>query len=187
MSFRDREARLSPQEPSEWGEEARRVLGATANPLAILRTLAHQPRLLAPFLGWAAALAGRGALPRRDSELLALRTAWNCRSTYEWGHHAVYARSAGLSDEEIERVAISPAASAWSAHDRVLLTAADELHARQQLSDAAWSALRAQSSDAQLVEIPLVVGHYTMLSMLANASGVPLEPGLPALPAGPGG
>ncbi|MGH7286679.1 MAG: carboxymuconolactone decarboxylase family protein [Myxococcota bacterium] len=162
------------------------MFDAASSPLAILRTLAHQPRLLAPFLGWAAALAGHGALPRRESELLALRTAWNCRSAYEWGHHAVYARSAGLSDEEIERVAIGPAASAWSARDRALLAAADELHARQQLSEAAWSALRAQWGDAQLVEIPLVIGHYTMLSMLANASGVPLEPGLPVLPAGPG-
>ncbi len=99
----------------------------------------------------------------------------------------MYARSAGLSDEEVERVAIGTVAPGWSAHDRALLSATDELHAGQQLSDAAWSALRAQSSDAQLVEIPLVVGHYTMLSMLANASFVPLDPGLPALPAGPGG
>jgi len=177
------EPRLPPQEPAEWSDEARRVFGASSSPLAILRTLAHQPALLAPFLGWAAALAGRGALPRRDSELLALRVAWRCRSAYEWGHHAVYARDAGLSEQEIARVPHGPDAPGWPESDRLLLTAADELHARQQLSEATWSGLRARFSAAQLVEIPLVVGQYTMLSMLANATGVPLEPGLPELPA----
>jgi alkylhydroperoxidase family enzyme len=146
--------------------------------LAILRTLAHDEPLLAPFLGWAAALAGGGALSRRDSELLALRAAWNCRSAYEWGHHNEYARAAGLSEAEIARVAAGPEADGWSERDRLLLRAADELHATQRLDDATWAALRALFSDAQLVEIPLVVGHYTMLSMLANATGVPLEPGL---------
>ena len=146
--------------------------------LAILRTLAHDEPLLTPFLGWAAALAGKGALSRRDSELLALRAAHCSHSRYEWAHHTEYARAAGLSDAEITRVAVDADAPGWSKRDRLLLRAADELHATQQLTDATWSGLHALFSPAQLVEIPLVVGHYTMLSMLANATGVPLEPGL---------
>jgi alkylhydroperoxidase family enzyme len=182
MSFAERqEPRLPPLEREAWSDEARAVLGRASQPLAILRTLAHQPRLLAPFLGWAAALAGRGALPRRDSELLALRVAWRCRSAYEWGHHAQYGRAAGLSDDEIARIGRG-SDTGWSARDRALLAAADELHARQQLSDPSWSALRAHFEPAELVEIPLVVGQYTMLSMLANATRVPPEEGLPDLP-----
>src|SRR5262245_46291215 len=152
--------------------------------LAILRTLAHDEPLLAPFLGWAAALAGRGALSRRDSELLALRAAARSHSDYEWGHHVAYARAAGLSEVEIARVAAGPKADGWRARDRLLLSAADELHATQRIGDVTWAGLRAEFSDAQLVELPLVVGHYTMLSMLANATGVPLEAGLPGLPTG---
>ena len=150
--------------------------------LAILRTLAHDEPLLAPFLGWAAALAGRGALPRRESELLALRAAVRSRSAYEWGHHVEYARAAGLSDDEIARVATGPDVAGWSERERLLLRAADQLYAEQRLDDSTWLALRNHFSDAQLVEIPLVVGHYTMLSMLANATGVPLEPGLAEWP-----
>lgn len=152
--------------------------------LAILGMFAHDEPLLAPFLGWAAALAGKGALARRDSELLALRAAFQSRSDYEWGHHSEYARNAGLSDAEIARVAEGPQASGWSERDRLLLRAADELHAGQRLDDTTWRGLQAEFGTAQLVEIPLVVGHYTMLSMLANATGVQLEPGLPALPSG---
>jgi alkylhydroperoxidase family enzyme len=190
--------RLEPLAPEQWNEQTRNLLGGTVEPVAgledrkpragggplnILCTIAHHPRLLAPFLGFAATLAARGVLPRRVSELLALRAAWNCRSDFEWGHHVIYARAAGLSEEEIERVVRGPHAPEWSEDDRILLTAADELHASQDLSDATWKQLRARWDEAQLVEIPFVVGNYTMLSMVAKATGVPLEPELPSLPA----
>jgi len=40
----------------------------------------------------------------------------------------------------------------------------------------------AEFESAQLVELPFVVGNYTMLSMVANATDVPLEPDLPLMP-----
>ena len=148
----------------------------------LLRAIAHHADLLDPFLGFAAALGARGALPRKSSELLALRAAWNCRSEFEWGHHVVYARAAGWSDTEIHAVALGPVAPDWSDADRALLTAADELHARQAITEQTWAALASRWSAAQLVEIPFVVGQYTMLSMVAGALRVPLEEGLPRMP-----
>jgi alkylhydroperoxidase family enzyme len=151
----------------------------------LLRAIAHHSQLLDPFLGFASALATRGALPRRASELLALRASWNCRSEFEWGHHALYARAAGLSDAEIAGVAIGPDAPSWSDSDRELLVAADELHAHQALGETTWAALASRWNPAQLVEIAFVVGQYTMLSMVAGALAVPLEEGLPQLPDAP--
>ena len=82
---------------------------------------------------------------------------------------------------------IGPSDAAWSAYDRCLLEAADELHRSQRISDETWRSLRTRFDEAQLVEIPFVVGNYTMLSMLANSTDVPLEAGLPELPTrGPG-
>ena len=46
-----------------------------------------------------------------------------------------------------------------------------------------WDALAERFDDAQLLEITFIVGNYTMLSMVANATGVPLEDDLPAMPA----
>ena len=134
------------------------------------------------FLGFAATLATAGTLPRRDSELLALRAAWNCRSAFEWGHHVHYARAAGLSEDEIARVGGGAPDDGWAERDRILLQTADELHARQDVSDETWKQLAAHFDESQLVEIPFVVGNYTMLSMVANATGVPLEPDLPEPP-----
>jgi len=192
--------RLKPLEPGEWDERTRALLGGTLGPVAdleeeaqseeagtkgplnILRTIAHHPRLLEPFLAFAATLAVGGVLPRRDSELLALRAAWNCRSAFEWAHHVLYARAAGLTEEEILGLSKAADAHPWEARDRALLDAADELHGGQDVSDATWERLAGYLDEAQLLEVPFVVGNYTMLSMVANATAVPVEPGLPELP-----
>ncbi len=149
-------------------------------PARTMAVLARQPELLSPFLGWAAALALQGTLPKRDHELLALRAAWNCGSEFEWGEHAEYAREAGLRDGEIAAVAGDP--SAFAATEAALLRAADELHETSTVGDGTWADLAGHYDDAQLVEILLVVGQYTMLSMVANAARVGLPDGLDPLP-----
>jgi alkylhydroperoxidase family enzyme len=97
----------------------------------------------------------------------------------------VYARAAGLDDAEIERIADGPNEPGWSDEERWLLVAADELVDGHDLREETWNALRERFEPAQLVEIPFVVGQYTMLSMVANATGVAVEAGLPALPERP--
>ena len=173
-------AELEAGEAAAGGEAA----APSGRPLNILRTIAHHPRLLEPFLAFAATLATAGSLSRRHSELLALRAAWNCRSDFEWGHHVVYARAAGLSEEEIARLSQGADADGWSPEERLLVRTADALHREQDCPDALYESLREHFDAAQLVEIPFVVGQYTMLSMVAKLTGVPLEPGLPTLPAG---
>ena len=182
--------RLPPSQADDWTEESRAILGHVSpasesesgeGPPNILYTIAYHPTLLQPFLAFTGTLALRGVLPRRSSELLALRASWNCRSPFEWGHHVEYALAAGLTGAEIEAIEEGPAATNWDAEDRLLLRAADALHAGQDLGDALFAELRARFSPAQIVEITFVVGNYTMLSMVANATGVPLEARLPAL------
>jgi alkylhydroperoxidase family enzyme len=194
-------SRIRPLPEGEWSPEVQRMLGDTRDRVAalegqsgqatqdkapktlnILRTLAHHPDLMGPFLGFASALAQEGALTRRDSELLALRASWNCQSEFEWGHHTDYARVAGLTDDEIRRIPLGPGAPGWSEADRTLLEAADQLHARQNIDDAVWARLAERFTEAQLVEIPFVVGQYSMLSMVANSTGVELEAGYERLP-----
>lgn len=145
--------------------------------------LGHAPALLGPFLGWAAALALEGRLPKHDHELLALRASYNCWSPFEWGEHAGFARNAGLDDGDIARIATGPDAPGWTPLEAALLRAADELHRSANVTDETWSALAAHYDDGQLVEVLYVVGQYTMLSFVANAAGVPVADDLDQLPA----
>jgi alkylhydroperoxidase family enzyme len=196
--------RLGPLLDDEWTDDVRNLLAPTiasvdaierqgpaadrpprTRPLNILLVLAHNPHLLKPFLPWATAVALDGALDRRHCELLALRAAWNCGSEFEWGHHVDYARAFGLSDDEIARVPAGPDAEGWTPQQVALLRAADELHASTNVSDATWALLAASFEPAQLVEVVMTVGQYTMLSMVANTFAVEVEEGLEPLPSAP--
>jgi alkylhydroperoxidase family enzyme len=145
--------------------------------------MAHHPTFLGPFIEWATVLAQHGLLTRREQEILALRVALHCRSEFEWGHHVVYARAAGLTDDDIDRVVAGPEAPGWSEAEQALVLAADELTSPAfDIGDETWAMLRAHYDDARLTEIPFVVGQYTMLSMFANSLGVVLESDYEPLP-----
>jgi 4-carboxymuconolactone decarboxylase len=189
--------RVPGLEPDEWSEGVRALLEPTLTPVAalegrqergrrrpleILTVMAHNPDLLGAFLPWASALVLQGALSRREHELLALRTAANCGSDFEWAHHVVYARAAGLTDDEIERVAAGRPARGWRDEDAVMVRAADELHTTGTIEDTTWNELARRLTPAALVEVPWVVGQYTMLSMFANATGIDIGPGEEAIP-----
>jgi alkylhydroperoxidase family enzyme len=161
-------------EDSELRDDVRRLLPLIAppgrEPAATMRLLARQPELLGPFLGWAAALALQGTLPKREHEIVALRVAHNCASRYEFWEHSAYARDAGLSDDEI--VGTTTNDHPWNDRDGLLVRAADELDALSTLEDATVDALQREFDPAQVVEILFVVGQYTMLSLVANAAGL---------------
>ncbi len=187
--------RIAPQEPEAWDEDARAALAPTPErlaelrdappgerPLHILTTLAHHGTLLRSFLGFSSTLALRGRLPRRDAEIAALRAAWNCGSEFEWGHHRLYARAAGLDDAEIDAIAGEVESGGWSEREAALLRAADELHREHDLSEATWQAIAAHYDEAQCIELLFTVGQYTTLSWITNALRIPLEPHLEGLP-----
>ena len=89
---------------------------------------------------------------------------------------------AGLRPDELDAIGVGPSDPSWSERDRALLQAADELHDQDSVSDATWEALGRDHDDAARLEIVFVVGHYTMLSMVANSSGVAPETHWRALP-----
>ena len=92
------------------------------------------------------------------------------------------ARAAGISDEEIARVTQGPDAPGWDAFERALLTAADELHRDACIGEATWAALAERYDERQLVEVPMLVGHYHMVAFTLNSLGVQREEGVPGLP-----
>jgi 4-carboxymuconolactone decarboxylase len=140
-------------------------------PPPTISVLAHQPALLGPFITWAAALALQGALPRRDHEILALRTAWLLGSTFEWNEHVGFAQDVGLTHDEIEQIKADAGDHDWMPHEATLVRATDELLTDHDISDDAWNSLAAYYVPAALIEIPYVVGQYAMLSMVANVIG----------------
>jgi alkylhydroperoxidase family enzyme len=181
--------RIPPLPPDEWDGEIKRILeaipGGVENRLGdnnIFPTLARHPELFRAWLRFGGYLLTSGELPGRDRELLILRTAVNCRSSYEWGQHVRISLAGGIEREVIDRVLEGPAADGWSSHEAALLRAADELHRDSRVSDETWSALAETYDTEKLIETTLVVGHYEMLAGALNSFGVELDEGLEPLP-----
>ncbi len=158
---------------------AKGLNGPDGRPLNIFGTLGNHPDLLRRWLVFAAHVLSKNTLTARDRELLILRTGWNCRSRYEWGQHVLIARECGIGDDEIDRVTIGPAAPEWSSYDRLLLTAADELHTTSSLTDATWAALGEHLGTEQVLDLVATVGNYHLVAMFLNATRVELDPGVP--------
>ncbi len=175
------EPRIPPLALEEIDAETRERLGS-GPVLNIFRTLAHHPKLFKRWLVFGAHVLGRSTLPARERELVILRVGWKCRSEYEWGQHVLIGRDAGLSDDEIERIAEGPEAAGWSETDRLLLRASDELVDDAFVSDPTWKALSERFGEQQLMDLVFTVGQYNLVSMALNTFGVQLDEGVPGFP-----
>ena len=145
--------------------------------LNIFRTLVRSPDGLRAFLWWGGYVMSRNSLSPRDRELVILRVGFLCRSGYEWTQHHRIGLQSGLSAEEIERIKLGAAGEGWTAAERALLVAADDLNRDHFVSNAAWAELTKHFSERQCMDMVFTVGQYTQVSMILNSFGVQLDPG----------
>jgi alkylhydroperoxidase family enzyme len=143
----------------------------------VLTTLLRHHKLYRLWMPLSGGLLYGSLLPHRDRELLILRTASNCHADYEWAHHVVIGKQAGLTNEEVEQVRNGPTDERWSSDDAVLLTAADELHHDSRISDKTWAVLATRYDEKQLIELPILVGQYHTVAFALNSFGTEIEPG----------
>ncbi|WP_280319038.1 carboxymuconolactone decarboxylase family protein [Nocardia wallacei] len=181
--------RLAPLPPEQWDEPARNMLrgkvsladrylsGAPdAPPMPnILGVLGHHAELAGAWLSYNGTLLERSALDARDRELIILRVAWRTDSTYEWAQHVRLATRAGVTEAEIAAVARGHAAPVWTASDRVLLAAADQLLDRHAVDDATWAELVRHFDIRQVLEVLFVAGSYLCLALVCNSVGLQLD------------
>jgi len=145
----------------------------------VYKTLAHHVDLYNRWSPLGRFVLDGTSLPPREREIVMLRMGWLCQSEYEWAQHARIAKSqAGLSNEDIHRIAEGPTAAGWSDFDRTLLRMVDELRYDTMISDATWKALRARYSAQQVMEALYTAAQYQLVSMALNSLGVQLDPGL---------
>ena len=173
--------RIAPLKDSELNADQKELLGpiaATGRVLNIFRTLVHAPKALRGFLSWGNyVLSRRNDLPEREREIVILRIGYLCKSGYEWTQHKAIGLRSGLSEDEIARIKKGADAPGWSAADKALLKASDELHGDQFITDATWKALSQHFTQKQCMDVVFTAGQYTQVSMILNSFGVQLDEG----------
>lgn len=148
----------------------------SADNLNVFMMLARLGAIFPRYLLFLSHILMKGRISRVDKERIILHAAWRLGCVYEWGHHAHMARELGIADEEIQSLA-STHSKRWDGRLQALVQGVDELIDNKRLSDATWAALSRFYSPEQMVEFCMMVGHYIMVAVTINSTGVQLEPG----------
>jgi alkylhydroperoxidase family enzyme len=183
--------RIPPLPPKEWPEEMREALAALHPPtprhplppadpdrpkaLNLLGTFARHPELTRAYNTFNGHILFASTLSPRERELLILRVAAVRNAAYEWAQHVVLAGDAGISTDEIDRVAEGPAAAGWSPLDRAMVAAVDELVGEAKISDGTWQVLAGALDEQQLMDLVFTVGAYDLLAMVLRSFDVELD------------
>ena len=172
------EPRVPPLPESEWTDEHRALVARYApdgNPGNALRTLLRVPALadrVFPVLNY---VSNDSTLSPRHRTMLILRTAWLTQNGNLWATHATRAAEAGLTSEEVLRVAqgpISPNSVGWSPFEEALIGLADQLFRNSSVTDATWALLAAEYDQHNLMDAVVTVNEITAQSILFNSLGI---------------
>ncbi|MDY6999489.1 MAG: carboxymuconolactone decarboxylase family protein [Actinomycetota bacterium] len=169
--------RVPPLPADQWDDAVDKALtglmpAERRNPQAtgnLVATLMRHPKLARSFLRFNFHLLYGSTLPERLRELAVLRVAHQADCEYEWRHHVVMGRAAGLSDEVIAGVERGEAADDL---DRAVIVAVDELNRDAVISDSTWSTLSQHLDERQLMDLVFTIGCYGALAMAINTFGV---------------
>ncbi len=177
----DRPVRIAPLTPDEWTPEVREFLEATigaekAATFNMPLTFARHPQLSRAIFEFSRNVQGSAEIPPRLREIIIMRVAWLNRIDYVWGQHNQMMRRLGMGEEHIQAIKVGADDPLWSADERSVLRAVEELVRTRELTDAAWKALSDRFSVKQILDILAVLGQYAMLALLFNAVGLQLEP-----------
>jgi 4-carboxymuconolactone decarboxylase len=177
------EPRIKPLAESIWTDEQRKIInnykmedGHFPN---LLTTLANHPTIIEKYLSF---IGRETTIPTREREILILRTGWLRKTEFMLGWHTLYAKKAGMTEEEIARIADGPMAPGWDTFEATLLIAVDELNRDAFITDPTWNALAKRYNAQQLIDVVFIVGQYDMIAMYLNSLGVQLDPGVPQFP-----
>src|SRR3954452_1755252 len=177
--------RIEPLSPDDQTAQ-KSTVGSNRNagrPLNIFLTLAKNPPLFDAFTAFGGHLLFKGSLPARDREIVILRVGRRAQTEYEFGQHTVIGKQAGLTDDEVARLA-RDGVDGWTDDDAALIRGADELCDNDVVSDETWRALTSRWDEPQLLEVLMLAGYYRLVSGVLNSAGVALEAGTPGWPDG---
>ncbi|MBX6388032.1 MAG: carboxymuconolactone decarboxylase family protein [Frankia sp.] len=180
-------ARVEPLSPRQFPPQMRAALAAMVppkqrysmpkaeagpRPLGMLGTFAHHPELAQAFLTFNGHVLLATTLTPRQREILILRVAARRACGYLWSEHAHIAEEAGLTAQDVARIASAPAAPGFDQLDAALVRAADEILADGVISDGTWSVLAAELDTQQLLDLIFTVGAYETVAAMLRSFGI---------------
>jgi 4-carboxymuconolactone decarboxylase len=169
-------AALDDKQKRIWDEIAAGPRGNVPPPLQVwLRSpdLAENAQRLGAFCRYGT------SLPPRLSELAILMTARHYTAHYEWHHHEVFARKAGLAPDIIAAIAARTPPNFVHDDERVVYDFASALYRSHAVDDATYARAVASFGEKGVVELVGIMGYYSLISMTLNVFEVPVPADAP--------
>jgi 4-carboxymuconolactone decarboxylase len=169
-------AALDADQQRIWQEIASGPRGNVPPPLQVwLRSpkLAENAQRLGAFCRYGT------SLEPRLSELAILMTARQWTAHYEWHHHEVFARKAGLSDDVIVAIAQRRTPDFAREDERAVYDFCRVLYRDQRVDDATYARALALFGERGIVDLVGIMGYYALISMTLNVFEVPVPEGAP--------
>ena len=164
---------LPPLSDADWPESAGALREGFAGKLNVYRVMAHHPALLNAWAPLRQHLVLDSALGPVRSEVVILRTGFRLGSEYEWAHHVVRGRKAGLADARI--LSIKGPLEGMQEEDRLLCTAVDELFDQHGMSPQTRDSLMLSLGKDVTLDLIALVGFYSVLGGILNSFDTPLD------------
>ena len=114
----------------------------------------------------AGGLLDKGSISLRERELVIDRTTARCGSEYEWGVHVAFFAEARRPHARRDCIDLLDAPNMdplMSPREQLILRLVDALHETSTIDETLWTALKAEFSDEQLIELVVADGllsHY---------------------------
>ena len=145
----------------DWIVESR---GTMIRPYEVLL---HVPSMARPAAELGHQIRYEGSLSDHDRELAIITVAAAHDCGFEWDTHVSLARAAGVSEPTI--AALQTGGDAGEA-DGVIVGFVRELCAASKVPDAVYAAAESRLGPAGVVELSTLVGYYTLLAFVMNAT-----------------
>jgi alkylhydroperoxidase family enzyme len=136
--------------------------------------LLHSPALAEGWFDFMTAVR-KSSLDGRTRELAILQAALSLRATYPQVDHVPIALKEGVSQAEIDALLQGRAAEAFAGRDLAVIDYARTMTENVQVAPETFAPLRLFFSDAEIVELTVLIGAYNMVGRVLEALDVDLE------------
>lgn len=181
----DPEPRLAPIEAEQFTDETRRFFARwsggffkDADKHPVLRTFAHHPALADLFSQLNVHLLTTNTLPVRQRQIAIMRAAWITDTAFMWSSHLNTSIMVGLSPDMFGPLQIGADDPYFSAFERTVIHATEELVRRQEIGTPNWDTLMTQWSERQMLDFLFTVGTYVTIAGVMKSTRIQRMPEL---------
>jgi len=143
--------------------------------LNVVRMMANAPASFNGFQEFAGSILFGSEFDPRKREIAVLRVAQVTHASYEWTHHVTFAKSVGVTDEEISKIETENPVTSLDEEGNLLCRVAEEISLDVRLSDEALSQILDRYGVRGATELILCCSYFNMVSRFLESTRVDLE------------